>query len=221
MLYGTLAPTGSGSADLHPLGYYTFLWLWMKVFGESLVVVRLLTIIAGLVSVYLIYRIGLEFLADQRTSLLGALFAALAPFQIRYTQEIRMYSLMTMWLLLATYAYLRASKTGKWSWWFAFSVSAALGQYTHHLAAFYLIALALLPILQKDWKTFLRLTIAGVGALMIYAPWAIQLPAQFTKVQNSYWVERPDLSKFFTLILVYITNTPLPSLLIAAALFVH
>jgi len=219
MLYGTLAPTGIGSADIHPLGYYTILWLWMKLFGESLVAVRLLSVIIRLVSVYLIYRIGLEFLGDTNTALLGALFAALAPFQIHYSQEIRMYALMTMGLLVATYAYQRGSKTGKWSWWLVFSVSAALAQYTHHLAAFYLIAVALLPVLQKDWKTFSRLTIAAFGALILYAPWAIQLPAQFTKVKNSYWVERPDLSKFFTLVLVYITNTPLPSMLIAAALF--
>src|SRR5215208_5870554 len=57
MLYGTLAPTGAGSADIHPLGYYTSLWLWMKVFGESLVAVRLLSVVSGLFSVYMIYRI--------------------------------------------------------------------------------------------------------------------------------------------------------------------
>src|SRR5215208_3825945 len=55
MLYGTLAPTGAGSADIHPLGYYTLLWLWMKVFGESLVVTRLLSVMAGLISVYVVY----------------------------------------------------------------------------------------------------------------------------------------------------------------------
>src|SRR5919109_3450005 len=60
MLYGTLAPTGIGSADIHPLGYYTTLWLWMKVFGGSLVAARSLSILAGIVSVYLIYLIALE-----------------------------------------------------------------------------------------------------------------------------------------------------------------
>jgi uncharacterized membrane protein len=220
MLYGTLAPTGTGSADIHPLGYYTLLWLWMKLFGESLVAVRFLSILTGLISVYLIYKIGLEYLGDRRTAVLGALFVSLAPFQVHYSQEIRMYSLMTMLLLLATYSYLRGSKSGKWSWWLIFSGSAALAQYTHHLAAFYLTALALLPILQRDWKTLTRLMIAGIGAMIIYAPWAFQLPAQFTKVQNSYWVDRPDISKFFTLILVYITNTPLPTALVAAALFI-
>ena len=131
-----------------------------------------------------------------------------------------MYSFLAMWLMLATYAYLKAVHTGRGAWWLLFSVSAASAQYTHHLAAFYLIALALLPVLQKDWKVLYRLTASAVGALIIYAPWAIQLPAQFSKIQSSYWVSRPDISNFFTLILVYLTNTPLPADSIAPALFV-
>ena len=218
MLYGTLAPTGAGSADIHPLGYYTVLWLWMRIFGESLVAVRLLSIIAGLVSVVLVYLIALERISDPRTARLGMLFAALAPFQIHYAQDIRMYSFLAMWLLLATYANLRGSKPGGWRWWILFSFAAALAQYTHNLAAFYLVPLALLPILQKNWQALRAVIVAGLGALILYFPWAIQLPAQFSKVQSAYWVDRPDISKLFTLLLVFVTNTPLPSSLVAAAL---
>ncbi len=218
MLYGTLAPTGIGSADIHPLGYYTSLWLWMKLFGGSLVAARALSVLAGLVSVYLVYLIALEASSDPETARLGMLFAALAPFQIHYAQEIRMYAFMAMWLLLATFAYQRGTRGGDWKWWGLFSISAALAQYSHNLAAFYLIALALLPVLQKNWRVLRALVLAGIGALMLYTPWLVQLPAQFTKVQNSYWVARPDISKLFTLLLVYVTNTPLPALLIAFAL---
>jgi mannosyltransferase len=218
MLYGTLAPTGVGSADIHPLGYYTLLWLWMKFFGESLIVTRLLSVVAGIISVYLVYLIGLEALSDPKPARLGMLFAALAPFQIHYAQEIRMYSFLAMWLLLATYAYQRGSKTGNWRWWGLFSISAALAQYTHNLAAFYLIALALFPIFQKNWRALRAMIIAGLVALILYFPWAIQLPAQFTKIQNAYWVARPDISKLFTLLLVFIANTPLPANLLAGVL---
>jgi uncharacterized membrane protein len=220
MLYGTLAPTGAGSADIHPLGYYTILWLWMRIFGESLVATRLLSVIAGLISVYLVYRIALQVTSDVKVAHLSMLFAALAPFQIHYAQEIRMYSFLAMWLLLATYAFQRGSKTGNGRWWILFTVSAALAQYTHNLAAFYLVSLALLPILQKDWQALRAMIFAGLGALVLYFPWAIQLPAQFSKVQNAYWVERPDISKLFTLLIVYITNTPLPTGLVAGALAV-
>lgn len=220
MIYGTLAPTTGGSADIHPLGYYTLLWLWMRVFGESLVAVRLLSILAGLISVLLIYLITFELVSDRKTAYLGMLIAAFSPFQIHYAQEIRMYSFLGMWLLLATYAYQRGSKTGKWEWWLLFSIAAALAQYTHHLAAFYLIPLALLSLFQKDWKSLRSLIFAGVGALILYFPWLIQMPTQFAKVQHAYWVERPDISKIFTLLLVYMTNTPLPDQLVSAALMI-
>ena len=218
MLYGTLAPTGIGSADIHPLGYYTTLWMWMKVFGQSLVAVRSLSIFAGLVSVYLVYLIALEATSDTQIAYLSMLFAALAPFQIHYAQEIRMYAFLAMWLLLATYAYQCGARGGNWKWWVLFSISAALAQYSHNLAAFYLVSLALLPVLQKNWIAVRGTALGGILALILYSPWLIQLPAQFTKVQNSYWVDRPDVSKIFTLLLVYITNTPLPTGLIAPAL---
>jgi hypothetical protein len=129
-----------------------------------------------------------------------------------------MYAFLAMWLLLATYAYQRGSKTGDARWWILFVVSAALAQYTHNLAAFYLIPLALLPIIQKNWHALRSMIFAGLGAFFLYLPWAIQLPAQFSKVQSAYWVERPDASKLFTLLIVYITNTPLPTGLVAGVL---
>src|ERR1051325_5374753 len=49
-------------------------------------------------------------------------------------------------------------------------------------------------------------------------PWVIQLPAQFAKIQSAYWVQRPDISSLFTLLLVYLMNTPVPASLIAIAL---
>ena len=80
MLYGTLTATiGGGTADIHPIGYYTMLWLWMKAFGESLVAVRMLSIIAGMGVVCLIYLIGRE-LFSKTTAMIAMLFASsIAP----------------------------------------------------------------------------------------------------------------------------------------------
>jgi uncharacterized membrane protein len=219
MLYGTLAATGSGTADIHPLGYYALLWLWMKVFGESLLAVRILSILAGMGVVWLIYLIGRE-LFGETTALLAMLFTALAPFQVHYAQEIRMYSFMAMWLLLATYAYLQGSKTRQLRWWVLFAAASALAQYTQNLSAFYLIPLAITPVLHRDWKTLKAVLLSALGAIVLYLPWLIELPRQFAKVEQSYWVTRPDLSRLFTLLLVFITNLPLPNNWLPIALFI-
>ena len=217
MLYGTLAPTGAGSADIHPLGYYTFLWGWMKLFGESLIATRLLSIFAGLASVFLVYLISRE-LFNQKTAETAMLISAFMPFQVHYAQEIRMYAFLALWLLLASYSFLRGSKSGNWRWWILFSLSSALAQYTHNLAAFFLIPLAVVPLVQRDWKTLRSVLISGLVAVLLYFPWLIQLPAQLSKVDQSYWVTSPDISDLFTLLVVFTSNVPLPALWILPAL---
>ncbi len=190
MLYGTLTATGTGAADIHPLGYYTLLWLWMRAFGQSLIAVRILSILAGGTTVLFVYLFTQK-LFDTRIASIAALFVALAPFHIHYSQEIRMYSFLALWLMTATYAYLRGSTQNSSAWWMLFSQTSALAQYTHNLAAFYLIPLAITPLLYRDKKTLVAVTLAGLGAVALYLPWLVQVPAQFTKISNAYWVERP------------------------------
>jgi 4-amino-4-deoxy-L-arabinose transferase-like glycosyltransferase len=219
MLYGTLAPTGAGSADIHPLGYYSLLWGWMKIFGESLIAARMLSVLAGVATVYLVYQIAKE-VFDTKTAETAMIIAALAPFQVHYAQEIRMYAFLAMWLLLATYAYLRGSRTGDWRWWLAFGISSAVAQYTHNLAAFFLIPLALTPLVKQDWKTFRSVLISSLLAILLYSPWLMQLPSQLAKVDQAYWVAKPGISSLFTLLLVFTTNTPLPGTWILPGLVV-
>ncbi len=219
MIYGTLSTTNSGgSADVHPLGYYSLLWVWINIFGNSIFAARALSIIISLISLVLIYKIA-ETLLDEKTALVAATIFTILPFQIHFAQEVRMYGLLTMWLLLSTFAFLRARK-GDWKWWIVFAVSSALAQYTHNLAAFYLIPLALTPLFQKDLKTLRSLTAAGLVSIIIYLPWAIHLPAQFSKVSTSYWVEKPGLEKLFTLFLYYLPNMPLPNSMLMPGLLI-
>ena len=218
MLYGTLTPTGKGTADIHPLGYYFILGNWMKAFGDSAVAVRLLSILAGVATVFIAYLLARD-LFDTRIANIAVVTLALAPFQVHYSQEIRMYSFLALWLLIAAYAYRRATINHSWGWWIVFSVSAALAQYTHNLAAFFLVSLALWPLLRKDWKNLGAVTLAGLGALLIYLPWLVHLPSQFAQVSDAYWVERPGIASLFTLLLVFVTNLPLPNGWLYFALF--
>lgn len=216
MLYGTLAPTGNGSADIHPLGYYTFLWGWMELFGNSVIMARSFSILSSLGALLLVYKIADE-LFNKQTALISASLFAILPFQIHFAQEVRMYSLLTMWLMLAVWSFLRA-RDGNWTWWLIFALASAAAQYTHNLAVIFLIPLALTPLFQRDWKTLRHLFLAGLGAVLLYLPWLMQLPAQLSKVSNSYWVSKPGAEKIFTLLLFYLPHVPLPGSMLAVGL---
>ena len=208
MLAGTLSPTGLAAADIHPLGYYTMLWAWMATFGESLASVRGFSVSAGLATVVVAYAFALQ-LFGQRTGVVAGTLAALSPFQVHYGQEIRMYALLGLWMLLATYSYWRGSRYSGWPWWMAFSLFAALGQYTHNLAAFYLMPLALWPLFTRNWHVLRKVVLAGCLSIILYVPWLIHLPAQLAKVDQAYWIDRPEPSRLLTLLLAFTTSLPL------------
>jgi 4-amino-4-deoxy-L-arabinose transferase-like glycosyltransferase len=214
ILSGTLATDAdSSAAEEHPPAYYFTLWGWIQIFGNSPTSIRLLSIALSLGIIFYIYLIAIH-LFDEQTALTAAFLAAILPFQIHYGVEIRMYVLLTFWLCLATYALLKRQ-------WILFSIAAALAQYTHNLAAFYLIPLAFMPIFQQDWKTLRSLIGAGFVSIILYLPWLMQIPAQLEKVTSSFWIEKPGIEKLFTLFLVYLPHLPLsnnqllPGLLLA------
>jgi uncharacterized membrane protein len=217
MLEGTLTNAGSGAAEEHPLGYYVILWGWIGVFGQSLVSVRLLSIAAGTAATGLVYLTGREMFSE-KTGRLAGFFAALAPFQIHYSQEIRMYVFLCLWLLLATYAFLRGSRSRRAGWWILFTLSAALAQYTQPGGP--LSYRAGVTPTQRRLNTVRSVAWSGLAAIVLYIPWLLQLPAQVAKVGQAYWIERPGFENIFRLLLIYTTILPLPDRWLFPGLFI-
>lgn len=101
----------SAAADIHPPGYYWLAKSWAAVVGRDAWQMRSLSAVTGVLVVYVIYRIGLYLArpAGRRhtVALVAALVAAVNPFLIYYSQEARMYMVLTLqsaglfWALLA------------------------------------------------------------------------------------------------------------------------
>ncbi len=219
MAAGTLTLVEGTAADVHPLGYYSLLWGWMKLVGQSPLAVRSLSVLIGLGVVAMAYVLAAA-MFGRKVAYPLALLVAIAPFQIHYAQETRMYGLLTLFLLIATWAVQRGLATRRWIWWALFSLTAALAQYTHNLAAFFLIPLALSPVFQRDRRGVGQMFIAGLGALLLYLPWLVNLPSQFAKVNQAYWTSSPGPARLVTTLLTFVTNLPLPSSWLPAALFI-
>ncbi|GIL12015.1 MAG: hypothetical protein BroJett038_07350 [Chloroflexota bacterium] len=208
MLYGTLTPVAGGAADIHPLLYYGTLNAWMSLFGQSPFAVRLWSALLGVATVGLIYLLGRD-LFEEKTGLMAAFITAVAPFQVQYSQEARMYALLGLLLAAATWCFVRGSRSlhtpaeeesqpasrSDWLWWAAFGVLAGLAMYTQQLAAFYLIALGLIPVLRRDWKLLLRAAAGALVAVIVYLPWLVNLPGQFDKVRSYYWLSPPNIGQ--------------------------
>lgn len=79
-------------AQCHMPFYYLYLKFFMFLGGDSDVLLRLTSVFAGILSIIVMYFVGLQ--NNKKAGLLCALFAALSSFLIYYSQEVRLYSLL-------------------------------------------------------------------------------------------------------------------------------
>ncbi len=211
MLVGTLTPVQGAAADVHPIVYYTLLNSWMQLVGQSALAVRALSVFAGLLAVAVLYGIGRR-LFNRPTALAGMLIAAVLPFQVDYAQEARMYAGLALFCLLTLWFFLRAIEVGgtrrtlnpRWGRlpeWVGVSVSSAAAMYMHNLAGVFLLAFGLTTLVRP--KIFLKVAAAGAGAFVLWLPWFLNVPGQLAKLQQAYWVTRPDFVTLLQTALVF------------------
>jgi len=92
--------------DQHPPLYYLLLRYWMALKGDTPYHVRLLSVLFGAGTIPVIYLIGKR-LSGSVIGLAAAMLMALSPFNIRFAQEARMYTLLTFNAAVAIYALAR------------------------------------------------------------------------------------------------------------------
>lgn len=116
--------------DAHPPLYYLLLHFWLSR-GRSEVMLRLPSVVLGSLSIPLAYALA-RLWCSHRVALLAALFLALSPLLVWYSQEARMYSLLAFLGLSSTLFLSLVLKRGHLIWWLPYFVSALAGLYTHY-----------------------------------------------------------------------------------------
>lgn len=161
--------------DFHPPGYFVILWLWGHIFGFSEFMIRLPSVIFGVGTVYFTYLLGRE-LFNKKIGLLAALFLAIAPLHIYYSQEARMYSLAAFVVTLSSYFLIKFIENQKFAFLgLAFSIFLIL--YSDYLAYFILPAHFIFIYFyhKKLIRRYLLSVFLGILSLI---PWMLIFPEQ-------------------------------------------
>ncbi len=217
IIYGTVTPVEGAAADIHPLLYYFFLHRWMSL-GQNPFVVRFPSVIFGLLTICLVFRLGQELFSTQ-AGLIAASLTAVSPFHIWYSQEARMYSLLCLATLLSIYFFVRGWKQERWVYWLAFSIFTALSLYAHNLAFLVLLTLDLFVVLQRRWRLLRPLLLSHIAIALLFLPWLLLVPGQFAKVRQAYWIPEPGPAELVRTLIVFTFNLPVPDWLLPLALF--
>lgn len=181
---------------LPPL-YFALLHYWTGLVGWSEVTLRLPSVVAGVLIVPLLYALMAR-LFDPMTGLLAAGSVAVSLFHVSYSQEARMYELLTLLSLGSLYLLVRLLDDGRPRQAAALAVVDALVVYTHHYGALLLVAEACyvgIRLLVRDLDG--RVALRWLGSRVIFGvlalPWGLFLADQLSKVNAYPWRVPPTV----------------------------
>ena len=119
---------------VHPPLFYILLKFWTAVGGESLVWLRCLPLIFAFATIGALYLLCRELNVSVREYALAILLIALNSYLIYYSQELRMYSILTFWSVLSMWQFVRFLRDDSSPWRFVsvlFVINLLL-VYTHY-----------------------------------------------------------------------------------------
>lgn len=175
--------------DVHPPLYYLLLHAWMSVFGDGIFSIRAMSALPGVATVALAVWL-MHLISTRRAAVLAGVLLAMLPIAVRYSQEVRMYSLMGFWLVGATIAlvyWVRRPERHRYLVIYALLMTASF--YTHYFTGlcvlshwFYLLVLRLQGPEKHKLITRPAWWIANVAIVVMYAPWIPSLVDQLTHI---------------------------------------
>ncbi len=165
--------------DIHPPGYYILLHLWTGLVGDSEFALAYFSLIFGVLLMPLTYRLARDLIGKGSPAFGAALFVAFSPYNIWYSQEVRMYTLAASLGVIVTWMAVQAQgnpSQARRRFWLGYVIAAALGLYVLYYFAFLLITInlfffirAFFPIIRR--RLFASLLTANFFLGVVYLPW--------------------------------------------------
>lgn len=200
------------AGDIQPPLYYYVVALWGRVAGWSEWSLRYPSVFFGVLTVPLLAVVTIALTRRRVAGLLAASLAAFHPLLLYYSQEARMYSMLTALGVLLGYLVVQGEATTRRRglYWTLYVLVATAAVYTHYFAFFLLLALAiayltdqlfLLPRIRTSSipvdeeadlpstlsrRPILDFVIANLVVLLLYVPWITALLTRFS-LDSSYW----------------------------------
>jgi len=140
--------------DFHSPLYYLTLKSWCSVFGYSEFGLRSLSVLFSLFTVILVYKCF---------GFWPSLLLSLNPLFVYYSQEARMYSMVTLFVFCAFLSF-RKNKI------FLYYLFTLLSLFTFYGSIFFFASVSLYFLIKKDYKKFTIYTLAPVLGLLLLSP---------------------------------------------------
>jgi 4-amino-4-deoxy-L-arabinose transferase-like glycosyltransferase len=169
----------------HPPLHYVLLKLQLGIFGYNEILLRFFSVVLGLGSVIVIYKIGSVFF-NYRAGMYSAVLLTLSINHIEFSQEIRMYSILTFLTSISYYFFLKLLYDKESKNLELIYILSTLGvAYTHYYGLFVVLTQIISVLIMKPKllvRKFYIIISFGIG----YIPALILLYTQIWGVQSGF-----------------------------------
>ena len=171
--------------DFHPPLYYLFVKFWTNIFGYSEIALRMPSVIASLLTGWVVYQIVVKSIRSiksvKSTAIWAAAFFLFNPLVVYYSQEARMYAIVTLLVTLIFWSVTKlpfGSAQGKLVTSYKFkgrqiilaNIFIALSLATFYGSIFFIASLYLYLVIKKEFKLLTYLLPGTVLASTILSP---------------------------------------------------
>lgn len=157
--------------DVHPPLSYILMHFWLF-FGTSEIWLRLLSVIFGVLTIWIVYKFSSK-IFNKKIAMLAALFLSISPYHIYYSQEIRMYAEATFFAVVSMYYFFLLIRERKKIDSFIYILSSAALIYTHYVGFFLILTqFVYLLLLKRDLSVYFLKRLFLV--FLLWLPWMPQ-----------------------------------------------
>jgi len=210
----------------HPPVYFLTLHYWVKLFGDSLLYARFLSVIFGVLTIIMLYILG-RLLFNERVGLLSAFLSAISMFHIYYAQEARMYTMVAFLSLVSMYFLVKLFEKRTFAISTGYVLSSFVLLYTHYSALLVILAqniyfIVMVLFKRKELhelnpKRWFKLQVLLV---VLYLPWTQVAIRRFVGIQTaSYWIPQPSVFSLVDSLREYAGSTMLLVIFMALLVF--
>ena len=166
----------SSTANFVPPLYFVMVHGMLRLFGESEVTLRWLSVAAGICTIPLFWLLISELTASRTTAAIGAGLLAVNPLHLWFSQEARPYAFLLMLGCGGLLFLARALRRGALADWSGFSICSALAILTHTTGLVFLLVGWAWTLRSPDRRPSLRpLVVASIAAGLLCAPFFVAI----------------------------------------------
>lgn len=176
----------------HAPFYFLLTRLWLQWWGNSLAIIRSLSVCFSLLILPSLYWLCQELFNCSQISWLSVGMMSISPFYVAYAQEARPYSLWTVTILLMSASFLRTIRLNSKPAWFLYCLCLVVGYYTSLFSIYIALfqGLYLLFKINKQKLTIIKnFLISIIISFLAFTPWILVIINHLDLLQdNTSWM---------------------------------